>query len=89
MDELQVDDVGRAIALSERFAAEGEMNLSKLLDAAVYAEVRRSGWTHRPPVTRATMEAELRTTIERLKARHGGRWPDRGARAGFGQAGSR
>jgi rubrerythrin len=70
MDELHADDVGRAIALSERFAAEGEMNLSKLLDAAVYADVRRSGWLHRPAVARATMEAELRTTIERLKDRH-------------------
>lgn len=69
MDELHADDVGRAIALSERFAAEGEMNLSKLLDAAVYADVRRSGWLHRPAVTRAAMEGELRTTIERLKAR--------------------
>ena len=88
MDELHADDVGRAIALSERFASEGEMNLSKLLDAAVYADVRRSGWMHRPAVTRATMEGELRTTIERLKARHADDWPDRGARAGFGQAGS-
>jgi hypothetical protein len=70
MDELHADDVGRSIALSERFVSEGEMNLSKLLDAAVYADVRRSGWTHRPAVTRATMEVELRTTIERLTARH-------------------
>jgi DinB superfamily len=70
MDELHADDVGRSIALSERFASEGEMNLSKLLDAAVYADVRRSGWIHRPAVTRATMQGELRTTIERLKARH-------------------
>jgi len=68
MEERHADDIGRAIALSERFAAEGEMNLSKLLDAAVYAEVRRAGWRHRPVVTRATMEGELRTTIERLKA---------------------
>jgi hypothetical protein len=70
MDDLHADDVGRAIALSERFASEGEMNLSKLLDAAVYADVRRRGWLHRPAVTRAAMEGELRTTIERLKARH-------------------
>ena len=70
MQELHADEIGRSIALSERFASEGEMNLSKLLDAAVYADVRRSGWMHRPAVTRATMEVELRTTIERLKARH-------------------
>src|SRR6478736_2432250 len=70
MDELHADDVGRWIALSERFASEGEMNLSKLLDAAVYADVRRSGWNHRPATARATMEGELRTSIERLKARH-------------------
>ncbi len=70
MEELHADEIGRSIALSERFASEGEMNLSKLLDAAVYADVRRSGWMHRPAVTRATMDGDLHTTIERLKARH-------------------
>jgi len=44
------------------------MNLSKLLDAAAYAQVRRSGWMHRPVVTRATMAQELDLGIERLRA---------------------
>jgi predicted Zn-ribbon and HTH transcriptional regulator len=66
MDEQTADDVGRWVALSERFADEGEMNLSKLLDAAVYAHLRRIGWLHRPVVTRATMARELETSIDRL-----------------------
>jgi predicted Zn-ribbon and HTH transcriptional regulator len=68
MDEQIVDDVGRWIALSERFADEGEMNLSKLLDAAVYAYVRRVGWRHRPIVTQITMRRELETSVERLES---------------------
>ncbi len=66
MDERIADDVGRLVALSERFADEGEMNLSKLLDAAVYEHVRRLGWMHRPVVTRATMARELELSIDRL-----------------------
>jgi rubrerythrin len=62
------DDVGRWVALSERFASEGEMNLAKMLDAAVYAHVRRLGWLHRPVVTKATMTQELESSIERLEA---------------------
>ena len=66
MDDRIADDVGRWVALSERFADEGEMNLSKLLDAATYAHVRRTGWLHRPTVTKASMAEELATSIERL-----------------------
>jgi len=62
------DDIGPWVALSERFAAEGEMNLSKLLDAAAYARVRRAGWLHRPLVTKATMAQELDISIDRLVA---------------------
>jgi hypothetical protein len=62
------DDIGPWVALSERFAAEGEMNLSKLLDAAAYAHVRRAGWLHRPLVTKATMAQELDISIDRLVA---------------------
>jgi hypothetical protein len=43
------------------------MNLSKLLDAASYAQARHSGWTYGPPVTRETMARELETSIEHLK----------------------
>jgi hypothetical protein len=68
MDERIADDIGRWVALSERFADEGEMNLSKLLDAAAYAHMRRRGWLHRPAVTKATMAQELETSIDRLGA---------------------
>lgn len=43
MDEHWTDDIGRWVALSERFANEGEMNLSKLMDAALYVQTRRCG----------------------------------------------
>jgi predicted Zn-ribbon and HTH transcriptional regulator len=66
--ERIADDIGRWVALSERFADEGEMNLSKLLEAAAYAHVRRAGWLHRPLVTKATMAQELETSIDRLEA---------------------
>jgi hypothetical protein len=52
-------DIGRLIALAERFASEGQMNLNKLLEAAVYAEVRRFGWRYRPQVTLTTMQSEF------------------------------
>jgi Zn finger protein HypA/HybF involved in hydrogenase expression len=68
MDEPTGDDIGRFVALSERFADEGEMNLSKLLDAALYAHVRRVGWRHRPIITKASMAQELATSIGRLEA---------------------
>jgi hypothetical protein len=68
MDERIADEIGRWVALSERFADEGEMNLSKLLEAAAYARMRRSGWLHRPAVTKATMAQELETSIDRLGA---------------------
>ena len=68
MDERIADDIGRWVALSERFADEGEMNLSKLLDAAAYAHIRRIAWQHRPVVTKATMARELEASIDRLRA---------------------
>ncbi len=68
MSERPTDDIGRLVALSERFAEEGEMNLSKLLDAALYAQARHSGWSYRAPVTRATMVQELETSVQHLKA---------------------
>ena len=67
MDERWMDDIGRWVALSERFANEGEMNLSKLMDAALYAQARGAGWGYHPPVTRATMVQELETSIQHLK----------------------
>jgi len=34
------EELGRLVALAERFASEGQMNLNKLLEAAIYAQVR-------------------------------------------------
>ncbi len=52
------EGIGRATALAERFADEGYMNLSKLMEAGVYSQVRRAAWEHRPKVTKATMQSE-------------------------------
>ena len=57
---------GRLVALAERLASEGQMNLNKLVEAAVYAAVRRSGWRYRPEVTRETMQRELEAVLQRL-----------------------
>lgn len=61
------DGLGRLVALAERFAAEGQMNLNKLVEAAVYAQVRRTGWRYRPPVTVKTMQGELEVCIQSLQ----------------------
>ncbi len=56
-------NLGRLTALAERLAAEGRMNLNKLVEAAVYAEIRRAGWRYRPQVTAETMAAELDASL--------------------------
>jgi hypothetical protein len=58
---------GRLVALAERCASEGQMNLNKLLEAAVYAMTRRAGWRYRPPVTRDAMLQELESAIRQLR----------------------
>ena len=50
---------GRMIALAERFASEGQMNLNKTLEAIAYAQMRRTAWNYRPEITTQTMHAEL------------------------------
>jgi len=57
----------RILALAERFQAEGQMNLNKLLEAAVYARLRRAAWQSRPPVTVGTMQAEFDLALGALK----------------------
>ncbi|MCJ7536642.1 MAG: DinB family protein [Anaerolineales bacterium] len=61
-----VMEIARTTALAERFADEGRMNLNKLLEAAVYSQIRRAAWEYRPPVTVKTMQAELETSIRFL-----------------------
>ncbi len=35
-------EIGRMVALAERFASEGQMNLNKVLEAIAYAQIRRA-----------------------------------------------
>jgi len=60
-------EFGRLVALAERFSSEGQMNLNKLIEAAVYSQVRRMGWRYRPEVTIATMKSELESGLRFLK----------------------
>jgi hypothetical protein len=43
------------------------MNLEKLIEAAVYAQVRRAGWRFRPQVTVSTMQSELEAGLRFLR----------------------
>lgn len=61
------EGIPRMVALAERFAAEGQMNLNKVLEAAVYAQTRRAAWRYRPEVTAGRMQAELEASIQFLK----------------------
>jgi len=60
-------EIGRLVALAERLASEGQMNLNKLVEAAIYAKVRRAGWHYRPQVMVAMMQPELEASIQGLK----------------------
>ena len=44
---MWMNSIARLVALAERCAAEGQMNLNKLVEAAIYAEIRRAGWLYR------------------------------------------
>ncbi len=66
-----VDDIARLTALAERCAAEGQMNLNKLLEAALYAVTRRDAWQYRPQVTVTSMLPELEATLQFLAQRDG------------------
>jgi len=61
-------EMGRMAALAERCSAEGQLNLSKLLEAELYAQVRRAGWDYRPAVTADAMAGELRAVLGFLMA---------------------
>jgi hypothetical protein len=61
------------VALAERFAAEGQMNLNKYLEAAVYAKTRHAAWQYRPEVTAESMQGELEASIQILKSDQAGR----------------
>jgi len=59
--------IGRMIALADRFAAEGQMNLNKTLEAIAYAQMRRASWNYRPEVTAQTMMSELTQCLDDIK----------------------
>ena len=70
MNQQQTDwaeGIPRMVALAERSAAEGQMNLNKLLEAAVYAQTRRAAWRYRPEVTVGTMQVELEASLQFLE----------------------
>ena len=54
-----LNKTGRMIALAERFASEGQMNLNKTLEAIAYAQMRRASWNYRPEITTQIMQSEL------------------------------
>jgi rubrerythrin len=60
------EGIPRMVALAERFASEGHMNLNKLIEAAVYAQTRRAAWRYRPLVTKESMPAELDASLKFL-----------------------
>lgn len=69
MKNLKTDkmkEIGRMIALAERYASEGQMNLNKILEAVVYAQIRRASWNYYPKVTTLTMQAELAKCLDGL-----------------------
>ena len=44
MKPLKTEDLGRLLALAEMLAEEGQMNLNKLIEAVVFAQLRQAGW---------------------------------------------
>jgi hypothetical protein len=73
MEKQKIDwfeGIPRMVALAERSAAEGQLNLNKLLEAAVYAQTRRAAWHYRPEVTTDRMQTELLDSIQFLKREH-------------------
>ena len=60
----RLNEIVRMIALAERFASEGQMNLNKILDAMAYAQIRRTAWDYRPEITTQTMQSELTQCLD-------------------------
>ena len=44
LSEQFKEQIGPMTSLAERFAAEGQMSLSKSTEAAAYVLIRRAGW---------------------------------------------
>ena len=67
MSYHSIRELARLTALAERFADEGQMNLNKLVEAAVYAKIRRAGWKHRPQISKDMMQDELINAVQALR----------------------
>lgn len=67
MSENSLNELAQLTALAERLADEGQMNLNKLVEAAVFAQIRRAGWKRRPQISKDLMQAELANAVEALK----------------------
>jgi len=62
-----LDGIERMLALADRFQAEGQMNLSKLLEATVFARLHWMAWQSRPLITPASMKTEFDAVLEILR----------------------
>ena len=67
MNDNSLYELAQLTALAERLADEGQMNLNKLVEAAVYAKIRRAGWQHRPKISKDTMQDELANSLQTLQ----------------------
>jgi rubrerythrin len=67
MSDNSLHELAQLTALAERLADEGQMNLNKLVEAVVYAKIRRAGWEHRPRISQQKMQEELANSIEALR----------------------
>ena len=67
MTEQFKEQIGRMTSLAERFAAEGQMSLNKLMEAAGYALIRRAGWQYRPFVSKDRMQVEFAGVVRELE----------------------
>lgn len=63
----RLNDIGRIIALAERFASEGQMNLNKILEAIAYSQIRRASWNYHPEITPQTMLIELAQCLDDIR----------------------
>ena len=62
-----MNGIDRLVALAERCAAEGQMNLNKLLEAIIFIKTRQAGWGYYPLITTAGMLPELDASLQALK----------------------
>jgi hypothetical protein len=62
-----LEGIPQLLALAGRFEAEGQVNLSKLLEATVYSRLRRAARQFQPVITADNMHIEFDMALELLK----------------------